>query len=148
LVIGLAVVPPLAVDPALEACLLEVTGQVAAPQPGLSARNVLPAANQHEPAAHEQAASDGIADDAVVLLGANVGQAGVAGNAPPGYLPCQTGASLPTVTAPRSSRHARSALCADFSSMPITTLAVQIWAFCASTSRAGGDRWLDLGADG
>src|SRR6266496_2045742 len=69
LVTGLAVVPPLAADPALQACLLEVTGQVAAPQPGLPARNVLPAANQHEPAAHEQAASDGIADDAVVLLG-------------------------------------------------------------------------------
>jgi hypothetical protein len=38
---------------------------------------VLPAANQHEPTA-----PDGIADDAVVLLGANVGQAGVAGNDP------------------------------------------------------------------
>ena len=95
LVTGLAAVPPLGVDPALEACLLEVTGQVAAPQPGLQARNVLPAANQHEQTAHEQAASDGIADDAVVLLGANVGQAGIAGNDPPGYLPCQTGASLP-----------------------------------------------------
>jgi hypothetical protein len=80
LVTGLAVVPPLVVDPALEACLLEVTGRVAAPQPG-TARNVLPAANQHElaaheQAAHEQAASDGIADDAVVPLGANEGQAG------------------------------------------------------------------------
>jgi len=99
----LPVVPPLAVDPVLETCLLEVTGQVAAPQPGLPARNVLPAANQHEQTAHQQAASDRIADDAVVLLDANVGQAGVAGNDPPGYLPCQTGASLPTVTAPRSS---------------------------------------------
>jgi hypothetical protein len=39
LVTGLAVVPPLAADPALQACLLEVTGQVAAPQPGLPARN-------------------------------------------------------------------------------------------------------------
>jgi hypothetical protein len=29
--------------------------------------------------------------------------------------------------------------------MPVTTLAVRIWAFCASTSRAGGDRWLDPG---
>jgi len=33
---GLAVVPPMAPDPALEACLLQVTGQVTAPQPGLS----------------------------------------------------------------------------------------------------------------
>jgi len=33
-VTGLAVVPPMAPDPALEACLLEVTGQVAASQPG------------------------------------------------------------------------------------------------------------------
>jgi hypothetical protein len=31
---GLAVVPPMAPDPALEACLPEVTGQVAASQPG------------------------------------------------------------------------------------------------------------------
>jgi hypothetical protein len=30
---GLAVVPPMAPDPALEACPLEVTGQVAASQP-------------------------------------------------------------------------------------------------------------------
>jgi hypothetical protein len=37
LVTGLAVVPLLAVDPALQAFLLEVTGQVAAPQPGLPA---------------------------------------------------------------------------------------------------------------
>ena len=37
-------------------------------------------------------------------------------------------------------RHARSA-CVDFGSMPITTLAVQIWAFCASTGRADEDRW-------
>jgi hypothetical protein len=35
-VTGLAVVPPMAPDPALEACLLEVTGQVTASQPGLS----------------------------------------------------------------------------------------------------------------
>jgi hypothetical protein len=33
-VTGLAVVPLTALDPALEACLLEVTGQVAASQPG------------------------------------------------------------------------------------------------------------------
>jgi hypothetical protein len=32
--------------------------------------------------------------------------------------------------------------------MPITMLAVQFWAFCAPTSRAGGDRWLHPGADG
>jgi len=32
-VTGLAVVPPMAPDLALEACLLEVTGQVAASQP-------------------------------------------------------------------------------------------------------------------
>jgi hypothetical protein len=81
---GLAAVPPMAPDPALKACLLEMTGQVAASQTGLPARNVLPAANEHEPAAHEQAAhelaaSDGIADDAVVLLGANEGRTGVAG---------------------------------------------------------------------
>jgi hypothetical protein len=38
--------------------------------------------------------------------------------------------------------------CADFGAMPITMLAVQIRAFCASTSRAGGDRWLHPGADG
>ena len=31
--------------------------------------------------------------------------------------------------------------------MPITTLAIQIWAFCASTSRTGEDRWLHPGAD-
>ena len=31
---------------------------------------------------------------------------------------------------------------ADFGSMPITTLAVQIWAFCAPTSRADAVRWL------
>ncbi len=37
---------------------------------------------------------------------------------------------------------------AEFGSMPITTLAVQFWAFCASTSRADGDRWLHPGADG
>jgi len=29
-------------------------------------------------------------------------------------------------------------LCVDFGSMPITRLAVRIWAFCASMSRAGG----------
>jgi hypothetical protein len=45
----------MAPDPALEACLLEMTGQVAA------SRNVLPPATEHEPAAHQQAASDGIA---------------------------------------------------------------------------------------
>jgi hypothetical protein len=44
-----------------------------------------------------------------VLLGANEGQAGLAGTDPPGLLPCQTAASLPTVTTPRSSRHAISA---------------------------------------
>ncbi len=33
---GLAVVPPMAPDPALEACLLQVTGQVTASQPGVS----------------------------------------------------------------------------------------------------------------
>ena len=32
--------------------------------------------------------------------------------------------------------------------MPIMTLAVQIWAFCASTSRADEDRWLHPGDDG
>jgi len=52
---GLAVLPPMAPDPALEACLLEMTSQVAA------SRNVLPPATEHEPAAHQQAASDGIA---------------------------------------------------------------------------------------
>jgi hypothetical protein len=62
---------------------------------------VLPPGHEHEPTAHQQAASDGIADDAVVLLGANEGQAKVAGTDPPSYLPCRTGASLPTVTAPR-----------------------------------------------
>ena len=61
--------------------------QVAAPQPGLPARKVLPAANQYEQAAYQQAASGGIADDAVVRLGANVSQAGVTGNDPPGHLP-------------------------------------------------------------
>jgi hypothetical protein len=29
--------------------------------------------------------------------------------------------------------------------MPVTTLAVRIWAFCAPAGRAGGDRWLDPG---
>jgi hypothetical protein len=38
-------------------------------------RNALPAGTEHELAAHEQAASEGIADDGVVLLGANDGQA-------------------------------------------------------------------------
>jgi len=38
-------------------------------------RNALPAGNEHEPAAHQQAATDGIADDCVVLMGANDGQA-------------------------------------------------------------------------
>jgi hypothetical protein len=52
--------------------------------------NVLPAANEHE-----SAASDGIADEVVMLLGANEGQAGIVGTGPPGCLPCQTGASLP-----------------------------------------------------
>ena len=47
--------------------------------------------------AHEQAATDGIADGVAVLMGANEGQAGAAGTDPPGYLPCQTGTSLPTV---------------------------------------------------
>src|SRR5215470_16550427 len=36
-------------------------------------------------------------------------------------------------------------ICADFGSMPITTLAIQIWALCASTSLADGDRWLHPG---
>src|SRR6266568_6261912 len=40
---------------------------------------MFPSPNEHQPAAHEQAASDGIADDAVLLMGANEGQAGVAG---------------------------------------------------------------------
>ncbi len=39
-------------------------------------------------------------------MGANEGQAGAAGTDPPGYLPCQTGTSLPTVTVRQSSRHA------------------------------------------
>ena len=66
----------MAPDPALEACLLPVTGQVTASQPGLSrVRNALPAGTEHELATHEQAASEGIADDGVVLLGANDGQA-------------------------------------------------------------------------
>jgi len=30
--------------------------------------------------------------------------------------------------------------------MPITMLAVQLWAFCAPTGRAGGGRWLRPGA--
>jgi len=38
-------------------------------------RNALPAGNEHEPAAHEQTASEGIADDVAVLMGANDGQA-------------------------------------------------------------------------
>jgi hypothetical protein len=71
-VTGLAVVPLTALDPALEACLLEVTGQVAASQPG-RARNVVPSQDEDESAAHEQAASDGIADDVVLLMGANEG---------------------------------------------------------------------------
>jgi len=58
LVTGFAVGPPLAVDPVLETCLLEVTGQVAAPQPGLPARTYYQPQNQHEQTAHEQAASD------------------------------------------------------------------------------------------
>jgi len=40
---------------------------------------MFPSPNEHQPAAHEQAASDGIADDAVLLMGANESQAGVAG---------------------------------------------------------------------
>jgi hypothetical protein len=108
LVTGLAAVPPLAPDPALEACLLEVTGQIAAPQPG-EQKYVLPPGHEHEPTAHQQAASDSIADDAVMLLGTGEGQAEVAGTDPPSYLHCHTGASPPTATAPRSSRHTISA---------------------------------------
>jgi hypothetical protein len=51
-------------------------------------------------------------------------------------------------TGPGSGGRAGSPYCADFGSMPVTTLAVQFWAFCASTSRADGHRWLDPGADG
>jgi hypothetical protein len=36
-------------------------------------------------------------------------------------------------------------ICADFGSAPITTLAVQIWAFCASTGRADGIAGYNLG---
>ena len=50
---GLAVVPPMAPDPALEACLLEVTGQVAASHQGEQETSVLPAENEHEQAANE-----------------------------------------------------------------------------------------------
>ena len=35
---------------------------------------MFPSQNERQPAAHEQAASDGIADDVVVLMGANEGQ--------------------------------------------------------------------------
>jgi hypothetical protein len=35
-VTGLAVMPPMAPDPVLKACLLQVTGQVTASHPGLS----------------------------------------------------------------------------------------------------------------
>jgi hypothetical protein len=52
--------PPLAVDPALEVRLLEVIAQVAAPQPGLPARNVLPAANQQEQASLDGAGPTGM----------------------------------------------------------------------------------------
>jgi len=62
---------------------------------------MFPSQNEHQPAAHEQAASDGIADDAVLLMGANEGKAGVAGLNRRATCLCQTGASLPTVTAPR-----------------------------------------------
>jgi hypothetical protein len=59
----------------------------------------------------------------------------------PGHWRLATDSDSPPVA-----RHAISALRADFGSMPIATLAVRIWAFCASTSRAGGDRWLHRGA--
>ncbi len=86
-------------------------GKTAVILDGLACRVVSPSSSQSlmqdaEPAAHQPAASDAITDDAAVLLGANEGQAEVAGTDPPGYLPCQTGAWLPTVTAPRWSRHA------------------------------------------
>jgi hypothetical protein len=74
-VTGLAVPPPMAQDPALEACLLQVTGQVTASTRVEPVGNALPAGNEHEPAAHEHAATDGIADDVVMLMGANDGQA-------------------------------------------------------------------------
>jgi hypothetical protein len=63
-----------------------MTGQVAASQPG--EQNVLPPGREHEPTAHQQPASDAIADDAVLPLGANEGQAEVAGTDPPSYLHC------------------------------------------------------------
>ena len=65
----------MAPDPALEACLLQVTGEVTASRPGPVRNHALPAGNEHEPAAHEHVATDGIADDVVVLMGANNGQA-------------------------------------------------------------------------
>jgi CubicO group peptidase (beta-lactamase class C family) len=63
-------------------------------QPG-PVRNVSPAANEHEQAGFRRQ----VADDVVALLGVDEGQAGVAGLTR--HLSCQTGASLPTVTAPR-----------------------------------------------
>ena len=72
----------MALDPVPEACLLEVIGQV-----GFAtrvSRYALPAGNEHELTAHEQAATDGIADGVAVLMGANEGQAGAAGTYPPG----------------------------------------------------------------
>jgi hypothetical protein len=66
-----------------------------------SKKNVLPPGHEHEPTAYQQAASDGIADGAIVLLGTGEGQAEAAGTDPPSHLHCQTGASLPMMTAPR-----------------------------------------------
>jgi hypothetical protein len=73
-----------------------------------------------------------------VPMGANVGQAGVAGTDPPGYLPCQMGASLPTATAPRSSRHAISALGAVRFTTGVIANTAQNLSFCARAGcRAG-----------
>ena len=53
----------MAPDPALEACLLEVTGR--SRLRNQVSRYVLPADNEHEPAAHEQAPTGGIANNKV-----------------------------------------------------------------------------------
>src|SRR5260370_13740668 len=96
LVTGLGVVPPMALDPALEARLLAVTGHGAAPQPGEQETWYHPdtSTSPRLTSRRRQTASP------MTLLGANEGQAGGSGADPPGWLPCQAGASLPTGPAP------------------------------------------------
>src|SRR5216683_5753777 len=99
----------MALDPALEACLLEVTGQLAASQRATCRQETC---YQPETSTSRRLTSRRLqtASPMTSLCLWAPTTAGVAGTDPPGYLPCQTGASLPTVTVRQSSRHAISAV--------------------------------------